>query len=317
LQVSVDLSQGLSVLAVAKEIGDNRGAWPSSEVGAQCKAMVPELLAAEREAVAEGLTDCLLTRDVDAALEWLLHIGYLRELMPELTKTKDLQQEAGRRHKDVWEHTKLVVRQAVRRPSVRWAALLHDIGKVPTRTFTDKGVHFHGHAEVGARMFDRMCKRIHFERPMRRKVRFLIKHHLRAAQYSPDWTDSAVRRFDRDMGEHLGDLLDLSRADITSKRPGRRKALLRQISSIQERIDALREIDSEQPPLLPGIGNAIMEHFALKPSRFIGDLKKAIEKAVESGELEPRREDAYYIEWMERTDLLGRLSPREPEKTSD
>ena len=77
-------------------------------------------------------------------------------------------------HKDVWAHTRQVVKQAVPRPAVRWAALLHDIGKVPTRTFTQNGVHFHGHAEVGARMFDKVCRRLPFEREMARKVRFLI-----------------------------------------------------------------------------------------------------------------------------------------------
>ena len=82
--------------------------------------------------------------------------GILPVLFPELAATVDLVQETGRQHKDVWAHTKQVVRQTVRRPLVRWAALFHDIGKVPTRTFTDEGVHFHGHAEVGARMFDRM-----------------------------------------------------------------------------------------------------------------------------------------------------------------
>ena len=75
--------------------------------------------------------------------------------LPELEATVDFSQEAGRKHKDVWEHTKQVVRQSVPRPAVRWAALLHDIGKVPTRTFTpDGGVHFHRHSEVGARMFE-------------------------------------------------------------------------------------------------------------------------------------------------------------------
>src|SRR5437660_1178973 len=83
------------------------------------------------------------------------------------------------------------------------AALLHDIGKVPTRTFTPVGVHFHGHAEVGARMFDKVVQRIPFDRDQRQTVRFLIKHHLRSNQYSESWTDSAVRRFAREMQAHL------------------------------------------------------------------------------------------------------------------
>src|SRR5439155_1149214 len=151
--------------------------------------------------------------------------------MPGLEGTVDFSQEAGRRHKDVWEHTKQVVRQSVPRLEVRWAALLHDIGKVPTRTFTaDGGVHFHRHSEVGARMFEDIARRFAFERPLKQKIRFLILHHLRANQYDGSWTDSAVRRFDREMESHLLDLLDLSRADITSKRPGKRQAALQSIA---------------------------------------------------------------------------------------
>jgi poly(A) polymerase len=225
-------------------------------------------------------------------------VGAITVLVPELAATVDLAQEAGRMHKDVWAHTKQVVKQAVPRPLVRWAALLHDIGKVPTRTFTKDGVHFHGHAEVGARMFDRIARRLPFAREEARTIRFLIKHHLRSNQYSAGWTDAAVRRFAREMDAHLGDLLDLSRADITSKRPGRRQFLLHQISALSTRIDRLREEAARLPPLPPGVGNAIMEHFGLPPSRLIGDLKRSLEDAIEQGALEARREDAYYVTWL-------------------
>ena len=203
--------------------------------------------------------------------------GILRVLFPELEATVDLVQEPGRQHKDVWAHTKQVVKQTVRRPLVRWAALLHDIGKVPTRTFTPDGVHFHGHAEVGARMFDKVVQRFAFARDERQTIRFLVKHHLRTNQYSEQWTDSAVRRFHREMGPHMIDLLDLSRADITSKRPGRRKQLLEQISALADRVERARRADAKLPPLPGGVGNAIMTAFELPPSRLIGELKRALE----------------------------------------
>jgi poly(A) polymerase len=174
---------------------------------------------------------------------------------------------------------------------------------VPTRTFTKNGVHFHGHAEVGARMFDKICRRLPFERDLRRPIRFLIKHHLRSAQYGPDWTDSAVRRFSRDMDPHLTDLLDLSRADITSRRPGRRRALLQQISELSARIEKLREEDAKLPPLPKGVGDAMMTHFQIPPSRLIGDLKRELEAAIARGEIEERRESEYYIDYLERAGL--------------
>jgi poly(A) polymerase len=247
----------------------------------------------------------LMGREVHLALQWLHEVGVVKLIMPELEATVGMAQEAGRKHKDVWEHTKQVVRQSVPRPDVRWGALLHDIGKVPTRTFTrDGGVHFHGHAEVGARMFAPIARRFGFEKEQKGTVHFLILHHLRASHYSDGWTDSAVRRFDREMGDHLKDLLDLSRADITSKRPGRRQELLQQIHDLNERIQQLRELDAKQPPLPKGLGTALTERFGIPPSKRIGDIKKALEAACERGELDERREDAYYLDWIEKNGIL-------------
>jgi poly(A) polymerase len=147
-------------------------------------------------------------------------------------------------------------------------------------------------------------KRFVFERTVKHQLKFLILHHLRPGQYESSWTDSAVRRFDRELNEHLIDLLDLSRADITSARPGKRQAALRNISELQARIMKLREEDAIQPPLPTGIGNVIMEHFGLPPSRQIGDLKKELERLIETGELEARREAAYYLAHVAK--LLGR-----------
>src|SRR5438094_651814 len=229
--------------------------------------------------VRDALTRLLAGREVPAALQWLHDVGLLAVWLPELEATVDFSQEAGRRHKDVWEHTKQVVWQSVPRVEVRWAALLHDIGKVPTRTFTpDGGVHFHRHSEVGARMFEDVARRFQFDKPTRQKLRFLILHHLRPNQYDPSWTDAAVRRFDRELQQHLTDLLDLSRADITSARPGKRQAGLRSISELAARIETLRAEDAIVPPLPTGIGNVIMEHFGLPPSRQIGDLKRELEQ---------------------------------------
>jgi poly(A) polymerase len=278
---------------------------PATDVTAAARAQAEASRALAPEVVRGELEEMLLGRGVHVALQWLHDSGLLAVWLPELEATVDFSQEAGRKHKDVWEHTKQVVRQSVPRPAVRWAALLHDIGKVPTRTFTpDGGVHFHRHSEVGARMFEDVARRFRFDKPMKQKLKFLILHHLRPNQYDASWTDSAVRRFDRELQEHLTDLLDLSRADITSARPGKRQNALRNISELSSRIQTLREEDAKVPPLPTGIGNVIMEHFKLPPSRQIGDLKRALEVAVESGEIEPRREAEYYLAYVAK--LLGR-----------
>jgi len=287
----------------------NEGRLPPDAITRVAQDHAVRLSDADKTRLRDAVEQMLMGRDVDAALEWLREAGIIGVLFPELAATIDLVQEAGRQHKDVWAHTKQVVKQTVRRPLVRWAALLHDIGKVPTRTFTPEGVHFHGHAEVGARMFDKVHGRFAFARDERQTIRFLVKHHLRTNQYSDQWTDSAVRRFHREMGAYMTDLLDLSRADITSKRPGRRKALLEQISALADRVERLAEADAKLPPLPGGVGNAIMNAFEIPPSRLIGDLKRALEAKIEAGELEARREDAYYVAYLARHDLVPNVVP--------
>jgi len=299
------------LLEIAAAIAVDAGRWPADTVTALGAEHARRLAEAgtDKARLRAAVEQMLLGRDVDAALEWLRETGILAVLFPELAATIDLVQETGRQHKDVWAHTKQVVRQAVRRPLVRWAALLHDIGKVPTRTFTADGVHFHGHAEVGARMFDKVHPRFAFSRDERQTIRFLVKHHLRTNQYGDQWTDSAVRRFHREMGPHMTDLLDLSRADITSKRPGRRKQLLEQISALADRVERLAEEDAKLPPLPGGVGNAIMSAFEIPPSRLIGELKRALEQAIEQGSLEPRREDAYYVAYLARRGMVPGVAP--------
>ena len=295
--------------AIANESGGDRARLPSDGITRVGQDHAVRLADADKTRLRAAVEQTLLGRDIDAALEWMHQAGILAVLFPELEATVDLVQETGRQHKDVWDHTKQVVRQTVGRPLVRWAALLHDIGKVPTRTFTPDGVHFHGHAEVGARMFDKVIGRFAFARDERQTIRFLIKHHLRTNQYGDTWSDSAVRRFHREMGPHMIDLLDLSRADITSKRPGRRKLLLEQISALADRVDVLAAHDAKLPPLPGGVGNAIMAAFELAPSRLVGDLKRKLEQSIAAGELEPRREDAYYVAHLARHALVPNVAP--------
>src|SRR3954468_5484830 len=157
---------------------------PPDEVTQRARAESAGARALPAQLVRAELEGLLLGHGVHLALEWLHQTGILGIWLPELEATVDFSQEGGRRHKDVWEHTKQVVRQSVPRPAVRWAALLHDIGKVRTRTFTpDGGVHFHRHSEVGARMFEEVARRFRFDKPLRQKLKFLILHHLRPNQY--------------------------------------------------------------------------------------------------------------------------------------
>jgi len=294
-----------ALLDVAARVA-NEGQLPDPAITEVARLAAPSLADLQPDKVRAGVELVIMGRSLDLGLQWMHDAGVLKAVLPELEATVDFSQEAGRRHKDVWEHTKQVVRQSVPKPAVRWAALLHDIGKVPTRVLLPDGrVTFHRHAEVGARMFDPIAKRFGFDRDGRQKVRFLILHHLRANAYEPSWTDAAVRRFDHEMGDRLEELLDLSRADVTSRRPGRRQEAVANIHALKERIVAIRELDARIPPLPPGLGNAIMEAFSLPPSRRIGDIRKLCQDAVERGELQERQEAPYYIEYLRRTGVTG------------
>jgi poly(A) polymerase len=287
-----------SLLDMAVAIAQGAEA-PPAEITSAARPAAPLLTQLPAPQIRAAIESVIMARSLDVGLQWMHDAGVLAALLPELEATVDFSQEAGRRHKDVWEHTKQVVVQSVPNPLVRWAALLHDVGKVPTRVMLPDGkVTFHRHAEIGARMWDPIARRLGFDKQERQKIRFLVLHHLRANAYEPGWTDAAVRRFDHEMGENLEDLLHLSRADVTSRRPGRRQEAVANIHALKERILAIRELDARVPPLPPGLGNTIMQTFGLPPSKRIGDLRKLCEEAVERGELEERRDAAYYVEFL-------------------
>ena len=298
-----DSPAGLLDLAVALAEGASP---PPPEINAAARAAAPAIAELPAPRIRAAIEGVIMARSLEVGLQWMHEAGVLGVVLPELDATVDFSQEAGRRHKDVWEHTKQVVIQSVPNPLVRWAALLHDIGKVPTRVMLPDGkVTFHRHAEIGARMWEPIARRLGFDKEMRQQIRFLVLHHLRANAYAPSWTDAAVRRFDLEMGDGLEELLDLSRADVTSRRPGRRQEAVGNIHALKERILAIRELDARVPPLPPGLGNAIMETFGLPPSKRIGDLRKLCEDAVERGELEERRDAAYYVEYLRKSGLIG------------
>jgi poly(A) polymerase len=251
-------------------------------------------------AVAEALERILLTARPDRALEILVRSGVMEAALPEVAALVGFGE--GIRHKDVWEHTKRVVLQSPRRRAVRWAALLHDIGKVPTRRFGPNGqVTFIGHPEVGVRMFGRIAERIPLDDDLRERVRFLIGAHLRASAYDGSWTDSAVRRFSREVGDALEDLLDLSRADITSKYAEKVRRGLEQIDELERRVAEIKELDAAPPPLPTGLGNAIIEQLGVAPGPMLGALMHRLKAAVEDGRLAAQQEFEHYLEFLRRS----------------
>lgn len=271
---------------------------PVTSVGAEDFVAAVKL---DPRAVRARLDRVVMGGDPEGGLDELLEVGALSALFPEVHAMVGFG-DGEWRHKDVWKHTKQVVRQAEPRIELRWSALFHDIGKIKTRSISSDGkVHFLGHAEVGTRMFDKLDRRLGlfgYEPTLKETVRFLVLHHLRANQYEPGWTDSAVRRFARELGAHLGDLLCLAQADITTKRPEKKRKGLAQIDELQARITQLALEDAKLPPLPTGVGEDIMKAFGIPPSRKIGDIKRALEVAIESGEIEARLPSEAYVAFV-------------------
>jgi poly(A) polymerase len=283
-----------------------RGVRPPAEVTDAARESAGKITSVSPARLRAAFEAVIMAPHLGEGLQWLHDAGVLPLVLPELDATVDFSQEAGRRHKDVWEHTKQVVLQSPEKPIVRWSALLHDIGKVPTRVMLPDGrVTFHRHAEVGARMFDAVGRRLGFDRADRQRIRFLILHHLRANAYEGGWTDAAVRRFDHEMGPSLDELIELSRADVTSRRPGRKEEAARNIEALMQRIGAIRTLDARVPPLPPGLGNGIMEAFSIPPSKRVGELRKVCEDAIERGELIERQPVEYYLDYLRKQGITA------------
>lgn len=248
----------------------------------------------------ERLDEIILSRRADIGLMALEEGGLLQVLLPEVTRLIGFG-DGEALHKDVWRHTLQVVIQSVPRLSVRWGALFHDIGKPRTRSVAPDGtVHFLHHAEVGARMFERLAQRERLfpEQELRETIQFLIYHHQRAHQYDESWTDSATRRFAREIGDHLDDLMALSRADMTTKRKEKRRRFLFQLKAMQERIEGLLAEDNKPKPLPKGLGEELMRVFSLPPSKLVGEIRNALEACVEAGELPLQAPFEVYIDFV-------------------
>jgi poly(A) polymerase len=233
------------------------------------------------------LTQLLVGRRPAANLRFLRRTGLLAYVLPEVAALIDFHRSSRHHHKDVWAHTYQVVQQAIPKPKIRWAALLHDIGKVHTRSFSGKRkVHFFRHEDVGAYMFEGIAQRLVFPTQLAARVRVLIQHHLRPAVYESNWTDAAVRRFTTDMDGFLEDSLHLARADVTSRIPGRRREAISSLFELRNRIEGVRVDDLRRRPCVPkGLGSHIIRELGIEPGPEVGHLRDLCEQAVRCGDL--------------------------------
>ncbi|MDZ7822131.1 MAG: HD domain-containing protein [Candidatus Marinimicrobia bacterium] len=217
--------------------------------------------------------------------------GLFKELFPEMEALRGVESQDGHRHKDVYFHTLKVldnIAACTDDRDLRLAALFHDIAKPVTKRFIEGiGWTFHGHEDVGARMFEAIGRKLRLPSRNIKHICKLIRLHLRPiAVASSGVTDSAVRRLMVEAGEDIEDLLILCRADITSKNRDRARRYHANFERVASRISEVEEKDKLRAFQSPLDGNAIMQMFGLRPGPEVGKIKHHIEEAILEGEIE-------------------------------
>ena len=250
------------------------------------------------ERIATELNKILLSPRPSLGLRLMSDAKLLDYVLPELAALRGVEARNGRRHKDNFLHTIQVVDQLAERSDdlwLRWAALLHDIGKARTKRWENEaGWTFHAHDAVGANMVPRIFRRLRLPNEQLKYVQKLVALHQRPISLTQEEiSDSAIRRILFEAGDDIDDLMKLCESDITSKNPAKVQRYRENYERLRERMKVIEESDhlrNWQPPIT---GEIIMETFGIPPGRQIGLIKAAVREAILDGEIPNEYEAAF------------------------
>ena len=238
------------------------------------------------ERITEELNKILSYEHPEIGIRWLWATGLLKYVLPEVDA---LSMPDDKGHKDIFEHTMSVLENVAEQSDdlyLRWAALLHDIGKVPTKKYDAKeGWTFHGHAAAGAKMVEKIFRRLHLPLDSRMEfVKKMVDMHMRPTTLAEEGvTDSAIRRLIFDAGDDIDSLLILAKCDVTTKYESKRQKIYDNLLVIEKHIQEVEEKDALRNWKNPISGDYIMETFHIGPCKTIAVLKDAVKEAILDG----------------------------------
>ncbi|MCU7494260.1 MAG: HD domain-containing protein [Ignavibacteria bacterium] len=260
--------------------------------------MAGRLQIISQERITDEFLKILMSQKPSVGLKILFETGIMRIIIPEIANLAGIEQRKDYHHKDVFLHTCTVVdniSEMTDNPWLRFAALMHDVAKPQTKKFVEGiGWTFHGHEEAGARMMEEIFHRLRLPLTKLEYVTKLIRLHLRPiALVDEEVTDSAIRRLIVAAGEDLEDLITLCRADITSKNIKKVSRYLANYEKVMNKVRDVKEKDRLRAFQSPVRGEEIMQICNLKPSKKVGEIKKAIEDAILDGKIGNSYQEAY------------------------